>query len=136
VRVDQSTETHVIGRRHSRSSAGSGLALILLGLVLFAWTQGMFSFDLHGIWPGINWGLVWPVFILLPGIVQLLRAPTVTEPQERARLLEGGAIMVVLALFFFAAAASLIPWSGLWPLFLVLGGALLLMRQGGLSRRG
>ena len=143
--MDSNFDADIHARRHhrARSSASGGIMLILLGLIFLAWTLGLFRFDLHALWPGlnldalwpgINWGLVWPVFILLPGIIQLLRASTVQTPQERARLLEGGAVLVVLALFLFAAAASIIPWGNLWPLLLILGGGLILFRRGALSQ--
>lgn len=93
------------------SSVAGGLALIVLGLILFAVTQGMFEISL---------GNLWPAFLVLAGALALVRAYTVPDPGARAAMVLGGTILLLLGAFFFATTLGLISWGDhgtLWPIY-------------------
>lgn len=122
--------------RRSRTDSGGGVVLVAVGLIALAWTQGFIDLDLRGIlpnfdmekiWPGFNWGLAWPIFLLIPGAVMLATSAVPGDPQERAGRLRGGLVLVALSAFFFASAFGLLA-IGVWPVLLVLVGLLMLIR--------
>ena len=123
--------------RRSRTDSGGGIVLVLVGLIALAWTQGFINLDLRGIlpdfnmeriWPGFNWGLAWPVFLLIPGVLLLGTAAMSVDPRQRTEKLGGGALLVVLSAYFFANMWGLVS-GDLWPVLLVVGGVLVLLRS-------
>lgn len=98
-------------RGYQNSSVVGGLTLIVLGLIFFAVTQGAFD---------LNWGNVWPAFIMLAGVAALARAFTVTDVRVRSGMVLGGTIPLLLGAFFFATTLGLISWGDqgtLWPVY-------------------
>jgi hypothetical protein len=120
-----------------RSGAGGGAVLIALGLILLAWTQDLIKIDLRSfwpdmdlerIWPWFNWGLAWPVFLLIPGVLLLAGGMVSGDPQARAGRIRNGIVFLTLSAFFFASSWGLIA-TALWPLLLVAAGGLMLLRS-------
>ena len=98
----------------------AGLALIVLGLVFFAVTQGAFN---------LNWGNFWPLIPMIIGAFLLVQAFTVDIPARRAGLVIGGTIPLLVGAFFFATTTGILDWSDqgrLWPVYpLIVGVAFL-----------
>jgi hypothetical protein len=121
--------------RSGGSSLVGGIVLIVLGLIFFVGTQGIFNFDWNDLWnnfwntlwPGlsVDWSLYWPLFPLGVGLALLLGATLTHDPDARQHLLRSGTILVLLSVFFFAATWQLISWA-LWPILLVVAGVLIL----------
>ncbi|HEX8600666.1 MAG TPA: DUF5668 domain-containing protein [Chloroflexia bacterium] len=96
---------------YQNSSVAGGLTLIVLGLIFFAVTQGALD---------LNWGNVWPAFIMLAGVAALVRAFTVSDVRARSGIVLGGMIPLLLGAFFFAITLGLISWGDqgtLWPIY-------------------
>ncbi|HEY0070227.1 MAG TPA: hypothetical protein VGE04_09695 [Chloroflexia bacterium] len=88
-----------------------GLVLIVLGVILFAVTQGAFN---------LNWGNIWPPLIMLAGVVILVRAFRARDAGARSGMVLGGTILLLLGAFFFATTVGLISWGdqgALWPMY-------------------
>jgi hypothetical protein len=98
----------------------SGIGLVLLGLIFFAATQGLF---------GLDWGNSWPAYLLVLGVLGVLGALTNEAPQTRAAVATFGVFLTLLSLFFFATTLGYVSWGDqavLWPIYpLILGVALL-----------
>jgi hypothetical protein len=113
---------------HSQPLRGSnrpiGLVLIVLGLVFFAITQGLISWD----WLNLNWSVLWPAVTILLGGAIFAGAFT-RVGQTRTAAATFGAMVVLLGLFFFATTLGYLAWEDqgrLWPIYpLSLGLALL-----------
>lgn len=88
-----------------------GVALILLGLIFFAATQGAFN---------LNWGTIWPAFPMLAGALVLFQAFTTDNLKRRAEMVLGGTIPFLVGVYFFTFTLGLLPWGdmgNLWPMF-------------------
>jgi hypothetical protein len=110
MRSDPTNNTKLIG----------GIVLIVLGLIFFAMTQGILN---------LSWGGLWPIFLVLVGIVGLARAFETGSPTRRAGAVMGSSIVLLMGAFFFATTLGLLDWSdhqALWPVYpLIVGIALL-----------
>lgn len=98
-------------RNNNLGSLIPGIVLIVLGLVFFAATQGAFN---------LNWGTIWPAFIMIGGAAVLLQAFLTPDPRRRAGLVLGGTIPLLIGAFFFATTTGLLDWSAqgtLWPIY-------------------
>ncbi|MFL5732773.1 MAG: LiaI-LiaF-like domain-containing protein [Chloroflexia bacterium] len=97
-----------------------GAILIVLGLIFLAATQGFLNLD---------WGNIWPLFLILAGAATLSQAIMTTGPRRRAGLVFGGTIPFLLGVFFLATITGLLSWSDqavLWPIYpLIVGVAFL-----------
>ncbi len=84
-----------------------GIIIVAVGILLLLGRIGFFGFI---------WGLLWPVFILIPGILlHMLYFGRMLPP---AVLIPGGILVVISTLFFFC---NLVGWSAmeyLWPGFI------------------
>ena len=103
-------------RDYKNGSIMGGISLIALGLVFFVATQA--NFDL-------NWGRLWPVFVVLGGVAPLTRAFSVADPRTRGGYVVGGTMCSLLGVYFFLAMSGILSWA-LWPVYpLIIGVALL-----------
>jgi hypothetical protein len=97
-----------------------GLALIVLGLVFLAVTQGAFN---------LSWGNFWPLIPMIVGAFLLLQAFVTEIPARRAGLVIGGTIALLTGAFFFATTTGILDWSDqgrFWPVYpLIVGVAFL-----------
>jgi hypothetical protein len=132
----RSRDTSSHRERRPVTGGGGGVVLIFAGLLALAWTQGLIRLDLRSIlpnldmeriWPGFNWGLAWPIFLLIPGILLLAGAALSTDPRQRVDKLRGGTVLVALSAFFFASMWGVLSVD-LWPVLMVIGGGLMLLR--------
>lgn len=108
-------------RRHERREGGAwiwGVFLILMGAVFLLDNTGMIDLQ--------NW---WALFILLPAIgsfqaawSQYRSAGDRLTAAARGSLIGGFVITMVALIFLFG-----LNFGSLWPLFLILGGVLLLL---------
>ena len=103
-------------KSHSSNSIVGGVLLIALGLVFFVVTQTNVS---------LEWGKIWPMFVVLAGVPQMVRAFQTDNPRVRGGLVLGGTIPILLGVYFFCAMNGILSW-GLWPVYpLILGVAFL-----------
>lgn len=97
-----------------------GILLIVLGLIFFGMTQGLLN---------VSWGALWPIFLVVGGIVGLTRAFETDSPTRRAGAVLGSSIVLLMGAFFFATTLGLLAWDdhkALWPVYpLIVGIALL-----------
>jgi cell wall-active antibiotic response 4TMS protein YvqF len=103
-------------KQYNNSSMVGGIILIVLGLIFFAVTQGAFSLD---------WGNIWPAFVMLGGLGILATAFATGNPAQRSGSMIGGTLVTLLGALFFATTFGVISW-GLWPVYpLIVAAALL-----------
>ncbi|HYP41097.1 MAG TPA: hypothetical protein VEX13_12130 [Chloroflexia bacterium] len=98
-------------RPYNNGNMIAGVALILLGLIFFAATQGAFN---------LNWGTIWPAFPMLAGALGLFQAFTTGDPKRRSGLVFAGTIPFLVGVFFFTITLGLFSWGDmatLWPMF-------------------
>jgi hypothetical protein len=103
-------------RQVSNGATVAGIILILLGLVFFVATQGMFSLD---------WSNIWPIFPMLVGGGIIAIAFTADTPAARAGAVIGGTIPLLVGAFFFSVTLGVFQWSdmgNLWPVFPIIVG--------------
>jgi hypothetical protein len=93
-----------------------GVFLIGLGLVF------LFRDQLH-----VEWGLVWPFFLIVPGAFIFVRSLTIGEPGQKTGGLIGGAILVFLGVVFLFENYYDLDWQKIWPFFLIIPGVGLLI---------
>ncbi len=115
-----------------RSSVGTGILLITIGLLFMADRQGYMGF--HNLWP---------VIIIVMGVVTLAfprdrsDADTVVgrrgRRRDRGSRLGGGMWMILVGVLLLANQNHWLMMRDSWPLFIVAGGLALIL--GGLSRR-
>jgi hypothetical protein len=106
----------VASRQRNNSSIALGVSLIVVGLVFFAVTQGMF---------GLDWGNIWPVFPMLGGLLLLIFASSLRDRGRRAGLVLAGTIPLLLGMFFLATTMGIVSWSDqgvLWPIYPLIAG--------------
>jgi hypothetical protein len=102
-----------------------GVFLIGLGLVF------LFRDQLQ-----VDWGVIWPFFLIVPGAFIFVRSLTIGEPGQKTGGLIGGAILVFLGAVFLAENYLDLDWQKIWPFFLIIPGvAILLGASRGRSRR-
>jgi cell wall-active antibiotic response 4TMS protein YvqF len=84
--------------------------------VFLAATQGFLNLD---------WGNIWPVFLMLIGAGGLAQALLTEDRNRRAGMVLGSTIPLLLGAFFFANTTGVLSWSDqgmLWPVYpLILG---------------
>lgn len=92
----------------SKSSMLWGILLIVIGIF----------FILNQYFVGISWGRIWPIFILLPGL--LMEISYFANPKaENAGVLIPGGILTVLGIFFFYSVfTNFKHMDKLWPIFI------------------
>jgi hypothetical protein len=103
-------------RQISNGATVAGIIMIVLGLVFFVATQGVFNLD---------WGSIWPIFPILVGGAILTMAFTSDNPAGRAGAVIGGTIPLLIGAFFFAVTMGVFSWSDmgtLWPVFPIIVG--------------
>ncbi len=107
------------------SRLGGAIILIVLGI--------FFLLQQTGVLPdSFNW---WAVFILIPGLFTLYEAFNRGDQADRfdsGKAILGIVLTLVGALFLFNIQLDFLPdlpWSVIWPFFLILGGVAILMRR-------
>jgi hypothetical protein len=112
--------------RDGRSGAIiGGVFLIGLGLVF------LFRDQLH-----LEWGVVWPFFMIVPGAFILVRSLTIGEPGQKTGGVIGGAILLFLGGVFLLENYYDLDWQKIWPFFLIIPGiGLLIGAARGRTRR-
>ena len=103
-------------RQASNGTMVAGIILIVLGLVFFVATQGMFNFD---------WGNIWPIFPMLVGAGIIAMAFTADSTGGRVGAVIGGTIPLLVGAFFFAITMGAFEWGdmgALWPVFPIIVG--------------
>jgi predicted membrane protein len=101
---------------------GEGLRLVVGAVVLLLGV--LFLLENLGYIPAVRWGAFWPVLLIALGVSRLV------EARGSSRQL-GGAVLLVIGLVFLAINLGFLPpliWRLLWPVLLILGGVLLLVR--------
>jgi type IV secretory pathway VirB3-like protein len=94
-------------KQFTNPSMIAGIALIVLGLIFFAVTQGAFS---------LNWGNIWPAFVVLAGLYLLAQAFSSNNPSWRTNGIMAGTLVTLMGAFFFATTFGIVSW-GLWPMY-------------------
>src|SRR5438105_1092480 len=103
-------------KQYTNNNIAGGILLIALGLIFFAATQGVLNLD---------WGNIWPAFVMLPGVIGIGQAFAVQDSKRRAGQVFGSAILILLGAYFFATTMGVLSW-GLWPIYpLIVGVAFL-----------
>jgi hypothetical protein len=106
----------VDGRRDRTGGLIAGGILIALGLVF------LFRDRID-----LDWGLIWPFFLIVPGAFILVRALFVDDHRDRTGGFIGGTILVFLGGVFLFQNFYDLDWSKIWPFFLIIPGAGLLL---------
>jgi len=99
-----------------------GLILIVVGAIFLLRNFGLLAIPLFD-----NW---WALFILIPAVAALGNAWRTYQHQGRLGgevigSLIGGLVLLSVALVFLLA----LDWASVWPIFLILGGASILLRS-------
>jgi hypothetical protein len=106
----------VSGRQDRTGGVIAGGILIALGLVFLIRDR----IDL-------DWGVIWPFFLIVPGAFILVRALFVGDQRDRTGGFIGGAILVFLGGVFLFGNFYALDWQKIWPFFLIIPGAGLLL---------
>jgi hypothetical protein len=106
----------VNGRQDRTGGLIAGGILIALGLIF------LFRDRID-----LDWGLVWPFFLIVPGAFVLVRALFVSDHRDKTGGFIGGAILVFLGGVFLFQNFYDLDWSRVWPFFLIIPGAGLLL---------
>lgn len=88
-----------------------GMVLVGLGLIFLFQSFGVLT---------IGWGKIWPLFILVPGVVMIVNAwREYAQDGDFDRGQAFGGVMAILVgtIFFFD-----LDWGKVWPLFLIIPG--------------
>ena len=80
-------------------------------------------------------GQLWPLFLIVPGVLQILRA-TAAGPVRADGALTGGVVMVTVGGLFLLQNITGIGFGRTWPLLLIAIGLLGVMRFSGASGAG
>lgn len=75
----------------------------------------------------LDWGLVWPFFLVVPGAFVLVRALFAKDDRDRTGGFIGGAILLFLGGVFLFQNFYDLDWSKIWPFFLIIPGVGLLL---------
>ena len=107
--------------RKQTSQVTTGLLLIVLGLIFLGQRLDVL--------PNLDLMRLWPVFLLVPGLVRFL------EPSAEGRR-SGGAWMVFIGALFLLHTYDIFRLDDSWPLFIVAGGVSILFgRRDGVAAR-
>lgn len=88
-----------------------GMVLVGLGFIFLFQSFGVLS---------VGWGKIWPLFILVPGVVMIVNAwREYAQDGDFDRGQAFGGVMAILVgtIFFFD-----LDWGKVWPLFLIIPG--------------
>jgi hypothetical protein len=96
-----------IKRYYNQGNITGGIVLIALGLVFLAATQGFLN---------VNWGTIWPAFVVLAGVLGLTGLPYANTPAKRGAIVQGSTLPILLGIYFFAALNGWLSWA-LWPVY-------------------
>ena len=94
----------------------AGLVLVVLGLLFLF--QG---------WIAVDWGVIWPFFLIAPGAWVFGRALFVRDQRDRTGGFIGGGILLFLGSVFLLQNYYALDWQKIWPFFLIIPGAGLLI---------
>lgn len=116
--------------REERSSIGTGILLVAVGLLFLADRQGLLSF-----------ARLWPLLLIVLGAVMILFPGDAVEMgmvagrrgARRRNRYSGGFWMVFVGILFLANQNHWMSVRDSWPLFIVAGGLSLII--GSISRR-
>lgn len=75
----------------------------------------------------LDWGYIWPFFLIVPGAFVLVRALFGSDHRDKTGGFIGGAILVFLGGVFLFQNFYDLDWSKVWPFFLIIPGAGLLL---------
>jgi LiaF transmembrane domain len=75
----------------------------------------------------IDWGLVWPFFLIVPGAYVFARAIFTRDHRDRTGGFIGGAILLFLGGVFLLQNYYALDWQKVWPFFLIIPGVGLLV---------
>ncbi len=75
----------------------------------------------------LDWNLVWPFFLIVPGAFVLVRALVDRDPRDRTGGFIGGAILLFLGGVFLFGNFYALDWQKIWPFFLIIPGVGLLL---------
>jgi hypothetical protein len=113
--------------RTSNSRLVLGTVLIILGLLAFIGTLGIWNFDRLFNW--IDWNIVWPAAMILLGLAILSGTFLTPGGRPHPGSATFGTIVTLLGIFFLATTLGYLSWSDqgvLWPIYpLVVGIGLL-----------
>ena len=122
-----SSRTSRSRRLSERSSrAGGPIVLIVLGVFFLLQQQQQVLSNT------LNW---WALLIMLPSILWIFEALTqqgTANSLQTRKLFFGAALVLIGLVFLLNIQVNFlpdIPWATIWPLFLIVGGAALLLRK-------
>ncbi len=75
----------------------------------------------------IDWGLIWPFALIIPGAWLLGKAFFSRDQGDRRGAFIGGGILLFLGIVFLFQNYLSLDWSKIWPFFLIIPGAGLLL---------
>lgn len=85
-----------------------GVLLIIIGTLLI----------LNKYYIGISWEYIWPIFVLLPGLLMEISYFTNPSPQNTGVLLPGGILTILGVFFFYSVFTNFKYMDKLWPIFI------------------
>ncbi len=88
----------------------SGIILIALGIAFLGMNLGIFR---------ISWDMIWPLFILIPGLIFEFSYFLKPTRGNAGLLVPGGVLLVISAIFYINIFFGWHMMSSLWPLFIM-----------------
>ena len=112
-------------RKIQKTSLESYLPL-LGGFIIFI---GVVILAIANQWFGLDARNSWPIYLLLPGLVELLFCSRIKGAVLHAALVFLGTLQLLLGMLFFSFTLEVFQWSdmrSLWPVFVLIPGLTLL----------
>ncbi len=94
----------------------AGVVLVVLGL-LFLFRD----------WIDVDWGVIWPFALIIPGAWVFGRALFARDQRDRTGGFIGGGILLFLGAVFLLQNYYDLDWQKIWPFFLIIPGVGLLI---------